>query len=90
MQLKQSSPIFDALGWLAIVLIQGATLPPLLQRIITGEGQLPPLTMVLMIWAGLALYLARAIKIRDIVGITSNAIGFILQSVVMGFLIFPY
>lgn len=74
---------FDILGYLAIVLIQGATMPSLLAFIINGQGELPPLVMTLMVWAGLGLYLARSFDRRDMVAIVSNSIGFMLQSVML-------
>ena len=77
------SNIFELCGYAAIILIQGATMPSLLQHIFTGSGQLPPLSMTCMVWSGLMLYLIRSIARRDIVGIVSNSIGFFMQSVML-------
>lgn len=76
--------IFDILGYVGIGLIQGATFPSMIQFIISGTGDLPPLTMTLMIWAGLMLFLLRSFQRRDMVAIVSNAIGFFLQTVMLG------
>ena len=49
-----------------------------------GEStHVPPISMVLMVWIGLVLYLVRAVIQRDIVHITSNTIGFLTQSTLM-------
>ena len=75
---------FDWLGYAGIVLIQGATFPSMLQFILGGgKSTLPPLTMTLLIWGGLALFLARGVDRKDMVAIVSNSIGFILQSVML-------
>lgn len=78
------------LGWLGVVLLQGATLPAMWDRLTNGEqAALPPVSMVLMVWTGLLLYLARAIYQRDLVYITSNAIGVFLNTVLLALIIFP-
>ena len=75
---------FDWLGYAGIVLIQGATFPSMLEFLLNGgHNALPPLTMTLLIWSGLALFLARGIDRKDIVAIVSNTIGFVLQSVML-------
>jgi uncharacterized protein with PQ loop repeat len=80
----------EILGWLGVVLLQGATLPSMIARVTQGEAAvLPPLTMVLMVWTGLLLYLARAIYQRDLVYITSNSIGVFLNTVLLALIIFP-
>lgn len=83
---KIKANIFELCGYAAIVLIQGATMPAMLQRIITGSGQLPPLSMTCMIWSGLCLYLIRSIARKDTVGIVSNSIGFFMQSIMLAFI----
>ena len=75
-------------GWLGMLLLQGATVPQLLETIITGEADLAPLSMVLMVWVGLALYMWRAIADRDWLYMTSNGIGIFFNSVLMAIIIF--
>lgn len=80
----------NALGWIGVVLLQGATLPSMLGRIFGGEATaLPPLSMVLMVWTGLGFYLARAIRQNDVVYIVSNGVGMFLNSVLLALIIFP-
>ena len=71
-----------------MVLIHGATIPPSLSVIIGWSSELPPLGMVLMIWAGLALFFLRAIARVDWLYLVSNAIGFILNSILLAIIVF--
>lgn len=85
------SGLNNQLGWAGVILLQGATLPSMFDRVF-GSGEaatLPPLSMVLMVWAGLILYLVRAIRQRDMVYIVSNGIGTALNTVLMALIIFP-
>lgn len=75
-------------GWIGLVLIHGATLPVTLKAIFTGSADFPPLSMVLMIWAGLGLFLIRACAQRDLLYISSNAIGFALQTALLSLIVF--
>jgi lipid-A-disaccharide synthase-like uncharacterized protein len=80
----------NQLGWAGVVLLQGATLPAMFSRLFGGtEADLPPVSMVLLVWTGLILYLIRAIRQRDVVYIVSNAIGAFLNSVLLALIVFP-
>jgi uncharacterized protein with PQ loop repeat len=80
----------NQLGWIGVLLLQGATLPSMIDRLTVGtDASLPPLSMVLMVWTGLGFYLARAIRQNDVVYITSNGIGMFLNSVLLAMIIFP-
>lgn len=73
----------NQLGWAGVVLLQGATLPSMIGRLMGNAGALPPASMVLMVWTGLLFYLARAIRQNDVVYITSNGIGVFLNSILL-------
>jgi lipid-A-disaccharide synthase-like uncharacterized protein len=80
----------NQLGWIGVCLLQGATLPSMVGRILSPESAtLPPFTMVFMVWLGLGFYLARAIRQNDVVYITSNGIGMFLNSVLLAMIVFP-
>jgi hypothetical protein len=80
----------NQLGWIGVILLQGATLPSMVARIFGGaEAVLPPFSMVFMVWLGLGFYLARAIRQNDVVYITSNGVGMFLNSVLLALIIFP-
>ena len=55
----------EACGWVGMVLIHAATLPTSLGVILGYNDRLPPLSMVLMVWAGLFLFLVRALGRND-------------------------
>ena len=77
-------------GWIGMALLQGATMPVMLQRFLNPEtATLPPLSMVLLVWAGLMMYLWRAIVQKDMLYIVSNSIGFALNSVLLALIVFP-
>jgi hypothetical protein len=73
----------DASGWIGMVLIQSATLPTIINKIFDPTVAMPPLSMVLLIWSGLFLFLIRAIIQKDMLYIISNSIGFSSQSVLL-------
>lgn len=80
---KHFSGLNNQLGWIGVILLQGATLPSMIGRLSGHGADLPPFSMVLMVWAGLMFYLARAIRQNDVVYITSNGIGVFLNSVLI-------
>ena len=88
-QLFVNMPASEKGGWIGMCLIHGATLPITVGNIMGWTDNLPPLSMVLMIWAGLVLYLWRAIETADRLHIVSNSIGFVLQSVLLALLFLP-
>ena len=76
-------------GWAGMCLIHGATIPTTVSRIMGYSTALPPLSMVLLVWSGLALFLWRAIARNDFLYTVSNAIGFVLNSVLLALIVFP-
>lgn len=70
-------------GWFGMFLIHGATLPVTLSVILGFSDHLPPLSMVVMVWAGLALFFLRALARFDYLYLVSNAVGFSFQSVLL-------
>ncbi len=77
-------------GWIGMCLIHGATIPVTVANIMGWSENLPPLSMVLLVWAGLALFLWRAIDRKDFLYIVSNAVGFVLNSVLLALIVYPW
>lgn len=77
-------------GWLAMVMLHSNTIPTTVSLILGYNAILPPLSMVLLTWAGLALYLWRAIYQRDMLYMVSNGIGFALNSLLLAIIVFPW
>lgn len=76
-------------GWLAMVMLHSNTIPSLVGKIAGYSTIMPPLSMVLLTWAGLGLYLWRAVYQRDMLYMVSNGIGFMLNSILLAILVFP-
>lgn len=77
-------------GWAGMCLIHGATLPTTLGVILGYSSELPPLSMVLLVWIGLLLFLWRAIADKDALYVVSNSIGFALNSVLLALIVYPW
>lgn len=77
-------------GWIGMCLIHGATIPVTIGNIMGWTDRLPPLSMVLLVWSGLALFLWRAIDRNDVLYTVSNAVGFVLNSVLLALIVFPF
>lgn len=76
-------------GWIGMCLIHGATIPVTVANILGWSDKLPPLSMILLVWGGLALFLWRAIDRKDMLYIVSNAVGFVLNSILLALIVFP-
>lgn len=76
-------------GYAGMVLLQGATLPSIISAIINpAAADLPPLSMVLMVWIGLLLYFVRAFVQTDWLYMISNGIGVVLNFILLIILVF--
>jgi uncharacterized protein with PQ loop repeat len=75
-------------GWFGMLLIHGATLPTTLSVILGYSSNLPPVSMVLLVWTGLFLFLIRAVAQNDKLYIVSNAIGFFFNSILLALIVF--
>jgi hypothetical protein len=75
-------------GWVGMVLIHGATLPTTLGVILGYSSTVPPISMVLLVWTGLFLFLIRAIVNKDTLYIVSNAVGFFFNSILLALIVF--
>lgn len=85
-----TSKVFEGGGYVGIALIQGAALPSIIGVLCGWSHSLPPLSMVLMVWLGLALFLARSIYNRQMLYIVSELCGLLLQSVLLACIVFPH
>ena len=75
-------------GWVGMVLIHSATLPTTLKVILGYSAVMPPVSMVLLVWSGLFLFLIRALVQKDTLYIVSNAVGFFFQSILLSLIVF--
>jgi hypothetical protein len=62
-QMTNTKKVAEVGGWVGMVLIHGATLPVTIAVILGMSTHLPPLSMVIMIWFGLALFFSTALHL---------------------------
>lgn len=70
-------------GYTGMAAIHGATLPTSIGVIMDWSTNLPPLSMVLLVWIGLILFFIRALVRFDWLYLISNGIGLIANSVLL-------
>ena len=75
-------------GWIGMILIHGATVPTTMSVVLGYSSDLPPLSMVLLVWSGLFLFLLRAIVARDTLYIVSNTIGFFFNTILLTLIVY--
>ena len=78
----------ETLGWLAAIVFHAATIPTLLALMTGLSDRTPSLDIVLFLWAGLVLLFMRAVVLKDVLNIVTVGTGFILQAVMMAFILF--
>ena len=80
--------IANLAGWAGMLLLQCATVPTLLGQILWDGGPLPPASLLIMVWSGLALYMLRAVADNDKLYMTSHGLGLFFNSILMALIIF--
>ena len=78
----------DTLGWLAVIVINCATIPTLLALMTGLSDKVPSLDMVMFLWASLILLFARAIVLKDMLNIITISVGFMIQASLMAMILF--
>lgn len=78
----------DTLGWLAIVVINCATIPTLLALMTGLSDRTPSLDIVMFLWASLFLLFGRAIVLKDTLNIITISLGFMIQASLMAMILF--
>ena len=85
-QLKSISA--DTVEWLAVVLMHAATLPSIFGLLLGVSDRLPSIDVVSFIWTGLILFFVRALILKDMLIVMTVGVGFIIQALLLGFLVF--
>jgi hypothetical protein len=78
----------ETLGWLAVILIHGATVPTLLALLTGLSDRTPSVDIILLMWGGLLLMFGRAVVLKDSLNIITIGAGFIVQAVLMALILF--
>lgn len=78
----------DTMGWFAAILIHMATIPTLVATAAGLSDRMPPVDMVLFMWAALLLLFTRATILKDSLNIVTIGLGFMIQATLMALMIF--
>lgn len=76
------------LGWISIVLLHVASAPTLLAVLLTTGDKLPPVDLMIFIWAALITIFFKSLIERNFLYIATNCLGFCAQTVIMSLILF--
>ena len=88
--IKEHAPHVSAetMGWMAVVLMHLATIPTMI-AVLTGlTEKMPPVDLVLFVWAGLFALFIKATIQKDLLNIVTIGFGFFIQAAIMALIIF--
>lgn len=78
----------NALGWMAIVLCHFASIPTLLAVLMGQSDKLPPVDLMLFVWAALVTMFFKALIDGNKLYMATISMGFAGQTVMLGLIIF--
>lgn len=78
----------ESIGWIGIVLLHSALIPTYLAVMSGLSDKMPPLDLVLFIWAAMITFFIRAAILRDTVNILTIGAGFIVNSIFLALILF--
>lgn len=78
----------DTFAWLAILVLNCATIPSLL-AVKTGlSDKMPSLDLTLLLWAGILLFFIRSAILKDMLMVLTIGFGFAIQAILLGLIFF--
>jgi hypothetical protein len=78
----------ETMGWVAVVFLHLATIPTLI-AVLTGlTDKMPPVDMVLFLWAGLLFFFLKATIQKDLLNIITIGLGFFVQAGLLALIVF--
>lgn len=78
----------ETIAWFGLVIIHMSTIPTVITVMSGLNDRMPPIDMILFVWAGLALFFVRAVMKRDLLNIITIGTGFIIHAVLLALLVF--
>jgi hypothetical protein len=78
----------DGIGWTALIALHAVTIPSLFGLMTGLTDNTPPIDMVIILWAAMALFYIKAILERNFVSLIIIGMGFIMQSILMALVFF--
>lgn len=78
----------ESIGWIGIVLLHSALIPTFLAVMAGVTDKMPPVDLVLFIWAALVTFFVRAAILKDTINVLTIGAGFIVNAVFMALILF--
>lgn len=78
----------DGIGWTGLIALHAVTIPSLFGLMTGLTDDTPPIDMVIILWAAMALFYVKAILERNVVSLVIIGLGFIMQSILMALVFF--
>lgn len=76
------------LGWITIVLMHFATIPTLIAVLLAQSDKLPPVDLMIFVWAALTTLFFKSLIEKNFLYIATICMGFLAQTVLMGLILF--
>ncbi len=78
----------ESIGWIGLVLLLASLIPTFLAVMAGVTDKLPPIDLVLFIWAALVTFFIRAAILKDTVVVLTVGVGFMVNAVFMALILF--
>ena len=78
----------ETFAWIGIVLIHASVIPTMIAVMSGLSDKMPPVDLILLMWAGLAMLFIRATIIKDMLHIVTIGAGFIVHAAFLALIIF--
>ena len=78
----------DGIGWTGLIALHAVTIPSLFGLMTGLTDNTPPIDMVIILWAAMALFYVKAILEKNVISIVIIGLGFIIQSAMMALVFF--
>jgi hypothetical protein len=78
----------ETFGWLGIVVLHASTIPSLLAVMSGLTDSMPPVDLVLLVWAGLGMLFLKAAVQKDMLNLVTIGGGFIAQATMLALIFF--
>lgn len=85
---KLTAATAETIAWIAVIVIHAATIPTMLAIMSGLTEKMPPIDLVLFIWAGLSLMFIRATILKDMLNIVTIGFGFIIHATILALILF--
>lgn len=78
----------ESIGWIGLVLLLASLIPTFLAVMAGVTDKMPPIDLVLFMWAALITFFLRAAILKDTVVILTVGVGFMVNAVFMALILF--